>query len=159
MPLNITPPRADEQSMAQYETVIEVPVTPEAAFAYLADVTNAAAWDPSVVVAERLDDGPIGEGSRFRLQIAFFGRRIERTTTIARHAAPSELVLVGSGKAVESRETFTLTAHDGGTRIAHDAHLRLKGAMRVLDRGLQLPFTSMGERAAAGLASRLVATG
>jgi carbon monoxide dehydrogenase subunit G len=155
MTLNITRSHADEDAMARYETVIEVPATAADAFAYVADFTNTAEWDPSVVSAERVDDGPIGEGSQFRVVVAFFGRRIELTYTIERYAPPSEVVLVGTGKSVESRDTITVMANGDGSKIQYDAQLRLKGAMRVLDKGLQLPFTSMGERAAAGLATRL----
>jgi carbon monoxide dehydrogenase subunit G len=153
--LNLTRSRADVDAMASFETVIDVAATPEDAFAYVADYTNAVAWDPSIVSAQRLDDGPIREGSQFRVVVAFFGRHIELTYTIERHAPPTEVVLVGTGKSVESRVTIVVKTAGDGSRVDYRARLRLKGAMRMLDKGLQLPFTSMGERAAAGLATQL----
>ena len=143
--------------MAQYQTTIEVPASPESAFAYLADFTKTKDWDPSIVEAERIGDGPIGVGSQFRLVAAFFGRRIELTYTIERHDAPSTVALVGKGKSVESRDTITVEGTADGSRITYDAQLRLKGAMRLLDKGLQLQFSTMSERAAAGMKEKLSA--
>ena len=142
--------------MAHYQTTLEVPATPQASFDYLADFSNTKAWDPSIVEAERLDGAAIGPGARFRLVVAFFGRRIELTYAIERYAAPTNLVFVGTGKSVESRDTISIEpSAQGGSRISCDAQLRLKGAMRLLDKGLQLQFTTMSERAAAGLKDKL----
>jgi carbon monoxide dehydrogenase subunit G len=141
--------------MAQYQTTIEVPAAPHAAFAYLADFSNTKEWDPSIVEAERIGDGPVGPGSQFRLVVAFFGRRIELTYTVERHESPSTVVLVGKGKSVESRDTITVEPATDGSRVTYDARLRLKGAMRLLDKGMQLQFTTMSERATAGLEAKL----
>ena len=141
--------------MAHYQTTIDVPATPDAAFAYLADFANTKEWDPSIVEAERLDGDVLGVGSRFRLVVAFFGRRIELEYAIERHESPNLLVLVGKGKSVQSRDTITIEANGDGSRVTYDAQLRLKGPMRLLDKGLQLQFATMSEKAVAGLAARL----
>jgi carbon monoxide dehydrogenase subunit G len=141
--------------MARYQTTIDVPVAPEVAFAYLADFTNTKAWDPSIVEAERIGDGPIGVGSQFRLVVAFFGKRIELVYGVERHDAPTAVVLAATNKSVESRDAITIEADGAGSRITYDAHLRLKGALRLLDKGLQMQFTTMSERAAAGMKERL----
>jgi carbon monoxide dehydrogenase subunit G len=141
--------------MARYQTTIEVPVSPEVAFAHLADFSNATGWDPSVVEASRVDDGPLGVGAKFRVLVGFFGKRIEVDYTIEEHRAPSSLVLVGRGKSLESRVAFGLEPAAAGSTIAYDAQLKLKGALRLLDKGLQMQFSTMGERAAAGMAERL----
>jgi carbon monoxide dehydrogenase subunit G len=144
--------------MARYTTTIDVPVSPEVAFAHLEDFTSAAAWDPSVVEAARRDDGPIGAGTRFRVVVGFFGKRIDVEYVIERHDAPRALVLVGRGKSIESRMTFAIEPTVAGATITYDAQLKLKGALRLLDKGLQMQFTTMGERASAGLAASLAST-
>jgi hypothetical protein len=67
-------------------------------------------------------------------------------------------VLVGRGKSLESRMTFDIERAAAGSTIAYDAQLKLKGALRLFDKGLQMQFTTMGERAAAGLATSLAST-
>jgi carbon monoxide dehydrogenase subunit G len=141
--------------MARYTTTIDVPVSPEVAFAHLADFTSAAAWDPSVIEASRVDEGPIGVGARFRVVVGFFGKRIDVEYAIERHDAPRALVLVGRGKSLESRMTFDIEPAAAGATIVYDAQLKLKGALRLFDKGLQMQFTTMGERATAGLATSL----
>jgi hypothetical protein len=56
---------------------------------------------------------------------------------------------------VRSRDTITVAATDAGTALTYDAELRLTGAMRLLDKGLQLSFTTMSEKATAGLKKAL----
>jgi carbon monoxide dehydrogenase subunit G len=141
--------------MATYRTTIVVPVAPAAAFDYLADVTNTKAWDPSIVEAERVDDGPVRVGSRFRLVVGVFGRRIELTYEIEQLESPSRLVFAAANKSVASRDTITVDRAPEGARVTYEADLRLKGALRLLDRGLQLQFTTMSDRAAAGLKEKL----
>jgi len=40
--------------------------TQELAFDYLSDMRNELEWNPSVQVVEKLTDGPVGVGTRFR---------------------------------------------------------------------------------------------
>jgi hypothetical protein len=141
--------------MARYHTTIDVPAAPAKAFAYLADLANSTAWDPSVVEATRLDDGPLGVGARFRVLVAFYGRRIELAHTIETYEPDCRLVLVAKRKSVSSRDVITIEPAGAGSRITYDAELRLNGALRLLDRGLQLAFGGMGDRAAAGLRAAL----
>jgi dehydrogenase/reductase SDR family member 12 len=141
--------------MARYETTILVPAAPDEAFQYLADFTNTATWDPSVVEATRLDEGPFRAGSSFHVVVAFYGRRVPLTFTIETFEPERRLVLVGEGRRVRSRDTMTFVPQDGGTSITYAAELQLRGALRILDRGLQLAFSGMGDRAAAGLKQAL----
>jgi hypothetical protein len=143
--------------MAQHTTTVDVPVTPDVAFAYLADLTNSAGWDPSIAAATRVDDGPIGVGATFLVVIAAFGKRIELATTIERHEAPTSLAFVGTHKNAVRRDTITFEPGAGGARVTTATELRLKGALRLLDKGLQMQLVTMADRAAAGLAAALTA--
>jgi carbon monoxide dehydrogenase subunit G len=141
--------------MARYQTSFSVPLAPDAVCSYIADVTNTAQWDPSVVEATRLDDGPLVAGARFRVVVGLFGRRIELTDVIERLEAPHTVVRKGTGKSVVSTVTVTVEPDGTGARVTYDAHLALKGALRLLDKGMQLQFTTMSERAVAGLTTAL----
>ena len=138
-------------AMAHHETTVDVPVTAEAAFAHLADRSLTSTWDPSIVESERTDAGPLGEGSRARLVVAFFGRRIELDEVIERYDSPRELVVTGRNKNVESRTVYRVEPFGHGATITAVSDLKLKGALRLLDKGMQVTFTNIGDKAADGL--------
>ena len=71
--------------MARYQATVDTHRPPETVFAYLSDFSNAQDWDPGTVEAERLDHGPIAEGSKFRLVAVFLGRRTELTYRIVEY--------------------------------------------------------------------------
>ncbi len=48
------------------ENVIEIARTPEDVFDYLSDLANEVRWNPDCLSMERLTDGPVGVGTRFR---------------------------------------------------------------------------------------------
>ncbi|HEX7096853.1 MAG TPA: SRPBCC family protein [Acidimicrobiales bacterium] len=143
--------------MARYESTIEVSASPDAVSAFLSDVANTQAWDPSVVEARRAD-GP----GRGRLVLGFYGRRFELDCVVDRHpptaaGEAATVVLRATSPKIERCDTFTVTATAGGSRVAFASELRLKGVLRVLGRGLQVPVERMGaqvsERLAAALSS------
>jgi carbon monoxide dehydrogenase subunit G len=141
--------------MAHYQSTFEVPAAPADAFAYLADFTNAVQWDPGTVESTRADDGPLGVGARFRVVVAFFGRRIPLEYVIEQYEPDRRLVLGVSGKSVTGRDTITITPSGTGSTIGYEADLNLKGAMRVLDKGLQVTFTNIGNKASDSLKKSL----
>ena len=55
--------------MARYRTTIESSLPPDVAFAELADFSSAERWDPGVISARRVDNGELGLGSRFHLEV------------------------------------------------------------------------------------------
>jgi carbon monoxide dehydrogenase subunit G len=142
--------------MARYTATLETPRERRDVAAYLSDFSTTQEWDPGVVEAERLDDGPVGIGSRFRVVARFLGRRAELTYEIVRHD-PDELVtLRGENATVVSLDTMRFSdTPDGGTRVSYEADLSLKGPLRMLDPLLRLAFNRVGDRAAVGLRDEL----
>ena len=67
------------------------------AFAFVADFANAARWDPGVATSTRLDAGPVGVGSRYRLGIRMGGRVAPMEYRITTFEPSRRVVLVGSG--------------------------------------------------------------
>ena len=133
--------------MAHYRADVALPVAPDEAFAYLADYSHAAQWDPSVAEAVRTGEG-------FRVVIAFYGRRIPLDLAVDESRPGERLVFTGAGvndKKVAARIEFSIAAVEPGSSVTYDATLRLRGVMRLLDKGLQLAFENMGDKAMRGL--------
>jgi carbon monoxide dehydrogenase subunit G len=137
--------------MASYVASVDTERPPEAAFAYLSDFSMTEQWDPGVLEAKRLGDGPIGEGTEFRLVASFMGRRTTITYAIVEFDPPNAVTFRGENATVISLDRITFERSATGTHIVYDADLKLKGLMRIADPLLALAFKRVGDRALAGM--------
>ena len=135
--------------MARYVTDIESRLSPEEAFAYMADFSNAKHWDPSVSKAERLDDGT------FDLVAKFGGKDVPLRYTAIEHDPPRRVVLEAARPGFVSRDTITVSPAAGGSTVHYDARLEFGGARKVLEPLMQLVFSRVGAKAQAGLETAL----
>jgi carbon monoxide dehydrogenase subunit G len=143
--------------MARYVDAIDVPVPIQEAFDYLADFSRTADWDPGVSEAERLDAGPIGRGSRFRVVISFLGQSLPIEYEIETFERPKRLVLRGGDDTFQSIDEITFVPRGRGTRITYEARLVLAGIRRLADPLLDVVFQRIGQRGARGLRQGLTA--
>ncbi len=125
------------------------------AFAYLADFTHAAEWDPGIAEARRLTPEPTAVGSRFDVIALFRGKRQRFEYVVTEYEEGKRVALRGEGEKALSDDVITVTATAGGTRIGYEADLRLKGVLRVAEPFLRSTVTRMGNDALDGLAARL----
>src|SRR6476646_6149452 len=88
--------------------------TPEAAYAYLADFSNAEEWDPGTQQCTRIA-GDGGEGTRYRNVSEFLGRTSE-ITYVAEELRPTTLVrLHGTNEQFDGEDRFTIRAGGAGS--------------------------------------------
>ena len=138
-----------------YAREIEVPMAADEAWAYLADFSNAAEWDPGIAEARRLTPAPTAIGSRFEVVALFRGKRQRFEYAVTEYADGKRVALRGEGEKALSDDVITVTATGGGTRIGYEADLRLKGVLRVAEPFLGSTVKRMGDDALDGLAARL----
>lgn len=118
--------------MARYTASIRSNRSVEDTFDYMADFTNAEAWDPGVISARRLDAGRVGVGSRFALEFRF------GTTTVPLEYAVTDIQDGRSITLRAERPSFTvedvISVHpaDGGALVHYQASMTLHGPMRLL---------------------------
>jgi hypothetical protein len=136
--------------MAQYRASIETQWTPDEAFVYLSDFSTSLEWDPSVVEAERIGAGPVGQGTEFRLVAELLGRKTPLTYRVVEYERPSVVTFVAENATVISRDGITFETISTGTRVTYDAHLRPNGLLRLADPLLALAFNRIGNPALAG---------
>jgi hypothetical protein len=158
--------------MAEYDARITVAAGPVAAFSYLADIANLAQWDPNVRSVIAVAEGSPGVGSKYVMTIGFYGKAIELTGEIVELDSPHRLVLGVVGGRVRGRYLITVAeaaateaadagsapaerADRAGSVITYHVTLELRGAARVLNRGLQLALNGIGDNAVNGLRRRL----
>ena len=141
--------------MARYQASVQSRWPAAATFAYLATFSNAVGWDPGVLAGEQLDPGPVAVGTRFRLVVAFAGRRLPLTYRVTGYQPDHEVVLAATSGLLRVTDNIVVTGGAGGSTVRYAAEVRLRGPLRVLDPLLAPRFRAIADRAAAGLAQVL----
>ena len=111
----------------QIETSLPVATT----FSFVADFANAERWDPGVASSERLSDGPIAAGTRYRLGVRMRGKVSPMVYEVAVWEPDRRVVLKGSGSGVVATDEIRFEATPTGTRIDYIADIRLKGLLAL----------------------------
>lgn len=119
---------------------IDIERSPEDVWSFLMDPANDPRWERSVVHSERLDDGPIGEGSRVRRTVALGGRRLRIDREIvefepARHAS---FVIVGGP--IGGGGSYTVEPVPGGTRLTYGTRHAMSGLLRLAEPALRWAY-------------------
>jgi len=143
--------------MARYLVHVRTPMAPAEAFAYMADLTNFAEWDPGVDRVDQVQgDGP-GPDASFDVAVKALGRSITLRYDIVSYDAPGTVVAFAENSLLSSRDTVTVEKDQAGSGsvVTYDAVLKLKGLLGLADPLLGLSFKKIGDRAAAGLVSAL----
>lgn len=141
---------------------IETPLAREAAFRYVADFSRQAEWDPNTVSSRRLDDGELGVGSRFALEVRMGRRSVPMEYRITDWQPPSRVVLVGEGSGIRAEDSITFTGSGTGTRIEYVADIRLGGLLGMIQPLLGRAFAGIARGAVTGMKrelDRLAASG
>lgn len=140
--------------MARYLTSVATPLSAAQAFAYLADVTRFAEWDPGVKRAIRVaGDGP-GVGTAYDLTVKAGATTVMRYE-VREYDAPRRLLLVARTRLLTSVDEVRVEPAEHGAVVTYDAKLTLRGPLRLFDPLLARAFRRLGDRAAAGLRKAL----
>ena len=143
--------------MPRLHETVHTRVASDEAFAFVADFANNPAWDPNTVSAERLDDGPLGVGARYRLDVKLRGGVAPMTYVVTAWEPSSRVVLEGVGSNVVATDEIRFAPDGDGTRIEYIADIRLTGWMRLLEPLAGGAFDRIAKNAAAGMHRELEA--
>lgn len=124
-------------------------------FAYLADFSNTAEWDPGVAEASQTSEGPVGPGSTFDLVTLFRGRRVPVTYKVTVYDPPRRVVLVGDNKNFTGTDDIGVAPEGNGTRVAWNAEFQMKGLAKLLQPFLGNVFEKLSVEAMEGLETTL----
>lgn len=102
--------------------------TPEQAFDYLSDLRSEPAWSPNCKLVEKITDGPVGLGAKYRaqwkgsplLEVEIVDYQRPRTWT-THNGGPLEITF-----------TATLEPADEGTRLLVDFDAKPHGLFRLI---------------------------
>lgn len=141
--------------MTKIQERLETRLGLDATFAYIADFANSEEWDPGVDSAERIDDGPVGVGARYRLGVHLAGRVAPMEYRITVFEPPHRVVLEGEGSGVTAIDDIRFDRAGDGTRIEYNADIRLGGLLRFIQPFLGGAFAKLASNAVGGMRSTL----
>ena len=142
--------------MARYVVHVRTPKPPAEAFAYMADLTNLAEWDPGVERVEQVEGHGAGPGAAFDVAVKLPGRTMTlRYDTVAFDDTSTTMTAIAQNAVMTSKDMIAVEADGDGSIVTYDAELKLKGLLGLFDPVLGLTFNQIGDRAAAGLVDTL----
>ena len=112
------------------EVTIAAPVSE--VFDMVADERNEPRYNPRIVRAEKVTEGPVGRGARFVAEPKSMGAKGEMTLEVLEYDRPHRLHNVVRSSYMRVDGTLTFEEVDGGTRLSWDWDMGLVGPMRVL---------------------------
>lgn len=137
--------------MARIRETLQVDIPAEVAFDHLADFTTTEEWDPGIASARRLDEGPIGAGSRFEVRQRLGLVTVPLVYEITRYERPNRLVLRTKGLLHEGEDDVRFSHGEQGTEVVWNAMFRVRGPGLLLEPALGAGFRKVGKKAIAGL--------
>ena len=142
--------------MTRYVVHVRTSMPPTEAFAYMADLTNLAEWDPGVARADQVEGDGAGPNAAYDVAVKVPGRPMTlRYETVVYDGQSATMTAVAENALITSKDTITVEAHSSGSIVTYDAELKLKGLLGLADSMLGLMFNRIGDRAAAGLVEAL----
>jgi len=113
-------------------------------FAYVADFSTCEQWDSTAIESTRLDQGPLGVGSRFRVVCSMPLGTLPLEYEIVEYEPDNRVVLLGRGRFFEVRDTITVTPTATGCELDYTAEFTWKPLLASAAPALQGGLERMG---------------
>ena len=140
--------------MAHYVNTVPSSLSPNQAFAFMANIERFVEWDPGIAKVEKRS-GQNGEvGSSYDITIAGWAPTVMRYEVTAVDA-PRSFRMASTTRFLRSLDEIRVEADGTGSRVTYDAILELRGPLRVFDPVLARVFRTIGDRAATGMRKAL----
>ncbi len=136
--------------------VIDRPV--EQVFDLVADERNEPSYNPAMTHVEKLTQGPIGTGTRYRATVSSMGRPVDMLIETTTYERPTVLASTTTMAWASIRGTLTFEADAGLTRLSWDWDVAPTGPSRMLGPLVGLVGRRQEGRIWAGLKHRLETT-
>lgn len=125
-------------------------------FDYTADFENIENWDPGVSSSRRVDEGPLGVGSKFELMVSFGASKIPMIYEMTVFEPNERIVLVGKGEDIEAVDEIRFEDEGGGTTLVdYTADLEFSNFVKYVAPVMGPVFKRVGEKALNGLVEAL----
>ncbi len=139
--------------MAAYVETIPTAMSPEEAFAYMANLENFPKWDPGTLKAVRVS----GEGANAVYDVTVKG--VVGSTVLryhfAEYDAPRRFAIEATTPNMSTVDTIQVTPEGTGASVRYQATLQMQGKLGFLNPFIGLFFKRTVKKGAAGLRQAL----
>jgi uncharacterized protein YndB with AHSA1/START domain len=118
--------------MIQHEATIHLNRPVEQVFAFLMDTGKLSTWQSNLIKMEKITEGPLRAGSRFR-EVRRLGRRESEIQAEITTFEPNKRFETRTLTKPEVTVSYSFETEDGGTRLKHRFVMRTSGLMRLLE--------------------------
>lgn len=129
--------------MTTISRTFTVDPAPSVVLDYLKDFSHAEQWDPGTEKCQRLDDGPLGVGSRWHNTSKIAGVSTELEYELV-ELTDVKVVFEGTNDTATSIDSITVVPSGGGSEVTYDANIQLKGAAKLATPVIKLVFEKIG---------------
>ena len=124
------------------------------AFAYLSAFENTAGWDPWTEKVEKLSEGPLALGHRYRAEVLFRGKRQFLEYEVI-ELFDNHIKLRGENEKVVAFDSVDVRSTGPGCDVLYTAEFSIKGPLKLLQPFLAPAFMSLRDPALEGLRQKL----
>jgi carbon monoxide dehydrogenase subunit G len=118
--------------MVRIEGEILINRPTEEVFDFVADERNEPHYNPHMRHAERISDGPIGLGTRFRAEIVSMGRTVEMIIEFTGYDRPRRLASSTHMSSMDTHGGLTFDPVPEGTRMRWTWDVEPRGILRLM---------------------------
>jgi dehydrogenase/reductase SDR family protein 12 len=122
----------------------------EEVFDLVADFGNLADWDPMFDESMRLDEGPLGVGSRFKVKGTVASQSFDLDMEIVEFDRPQHVVVKGTGDGFETLEDISVRPTDEGCEVDYRSRFETDKP-DIVDAASKPAFVAIGKRAIKGM--------
>mgnify|MGYP001826686434 CR=1 FL=1 len=115
----------------------------EEVFDYLCDLKNELEWNPDMLIAEQLTEGPVGEGTRILCQWKGGPKMV---CTYTKFERPGYWEAFAASKMMDIAFTCKVEPAEGGTRITASLTLLPKGLLWLIGPLIRMSFQKEEEK-------------
>ena len=137
--------------MARYLASVDSSRSADDAFTYLSAFDNIRDWDPSVVFARRLDEGPLKVGSAFEVVVRQGSKETPLRYEVRAYDPAGSITVEATVKTYRSLDTITVVERGAGSTATYDALLEPRGLLRLVTPIVNRAFKRLAEAAHRGL--------
>jgi uncharacterized protein YndB with AHSA1/START domain len=112
------------------EIVINRPV--EEVFDFVADERNEPRFNPHMRRAEKITEGPVGVGTRYRSELVSMGRTIKMDIEFTGYERPRRLASSTHMSSMDTQGALTFDPVPGGTRMRWSWELEPRGVLKLV---------------------------
>ncbi len=141
--------------MTKLSESLETALPRAEAFAYVADWSRNAEWDPNTMSAKQIGEGGPAVGSRYKLEVKTVRKAVPMEYRITELEAPTRIVLIGEGSGVWTEDVLTFAETATGTRVDYQAEIKLSGLLGVIQPLLGRGFDGIAKGAVEGMKREL----